>query len=171
MGAFDGTILAIDPGPEESGYLILGDKILDMGKIINDYLEDLLYSKRISNLRPSVVVEIVKSYGMPAGDSLFRTMWWLGRFSVSCDNMCYHYYEVTRKAVVSYLCNSGRAKDSNVRQALIDKYEPDLPPKKRPKKFLKGVSKDMWSALAIATYFKENFDEQFKDIRPWKKIS
>lgn len=166
MGAFNGNILAIDPGPTESGYLILGEKILDMGKVDNDYLENLLYSKRISNLKPKVVVEIVKSYGMPAGDSLFRTMWWVGRFAASCDHMNYYYYEVTRKAVVSHICHSARAKDSNVRQALIDKYEPDLLPKHRPRKFLKGVSKDMWSALAVAVFFKENFN--VKKISPWK---
>jgi len=65
--------------------------------------------------------------------------------------------------VKMHLCNSSRAKDSNIRQALIDRFEPDLPPKCRPKGILKGISKDCWQALALAVYWwdtrKENSDD------------
>lgn len=159
-------VLAIDPGPTESGYVLLGSKILDMGKVDNDYMEGLIFSKIIAVSKPLVAVEIVKSYGMPAGDSLFRTMWYCGRFSLAVDMMGYFYEEVTRKEVVTYMCGTSKAGDSNVRQALIDRFEPGLEPRHRPKGFLKGVSNDIWSALAIAVYVRDNYDLKHKRI--WK---
>ena len=152
------VIFAIDPGTTETGYIILGEEIMDMGKRENVHVENLLFSKRVQAMHPHVVVEMVKSYGMPVGDTTFRTVWWLGRFALACDQMGYYYHEVTRNEVKNYLCHSSRASDSNIRQALIDRYEPDLEARKRPKGFLKGVSKDMWSALAVAVYFKNNYN-------------
>ena len=54
-----------------------------------------------------------------------------------------------------YLCNSMRAKDSNIRQAILDRYPttgggkcPQVGTKKEPGP-LYGVSKDVWAAIGV----------------------
>ena len=55
-----------------------------------------------------------------------------------------------RKQIVMHHCNDARAKDKNIRQAMIDRFgEPGT--KKNPGGTY-GISKDIWSALAIAAY-------------------
>jgi len=50
-----------------------------------------------------------------------------------------------------HLCGSARAKDTNIRQALIDRYGGSAAiGKKAAPGPLYGVSKDVWSALAVA---------------------
>ena len=58
-----------------------------------------------------------------------------------------------------HLCNSVRAKDSNVRQALLDRFPatgggktPQIGTKSKPGP-LYGFSKDMWAALGVALTF------------------
>ena len=85
---------------------------------------------------------MVASYGMPVGKDIFETVKWIGRFEEAAATI----WEVKtiliyRKDVKSYLCGSMKAKDSNIRQALIDLLG---------KEKTKGVSKDIWSALAVA---------------------
>jgi hypothetical protein len=65
-----------------------------------------------------------------------------------------------------HLCNSMRAKDANVRQALIDRFGP-VGTKKQPGK-LYGVATHYWAALGVAVYSADVFDpSQFwiEDLR------
>ena len=69
--------------------------------------------------------------------------------------------QVYRKDVKMHLCGSMRAKDTNIRQAIIDRYPasgggkcPQIGTKKEPGP-LYGVSKDIWSALAVAITYSE----------------
>ena len=64
-----------------------------------------------------------------------------------------------------YLCHSMKAKDGNIRQAILDLYggkDVALGNKKRPGP-LYGVSKDIWAALAVAITYcgmnKIDFDD------------
>ena len=73
-----------------------------------------------------------------------------------------NYKKIYRMDVKMYLCNNTRAKDGNIRQAIIDRYPangggktPQIGTKKHPGP-LYGVSKDVWSALAVAIYCAEN---------------
>jgi hypothetical protein len=96
-----------------------------------------------------VVIEMVASYGMAVGASVFETCVTIGRFvqlfSRLPVSMMY------RKDVKMHLCNSMRAKDANIRQALLDRLGPQGTKKNPGPTF--GVSKDIWSALACAVTF------------------
>ena len=55
--------------------------------------------------------------------------------------------------VKGQICRDSRAKDSNVRQALIDRYGGPSTVKKGG--VLHGVSKDVWAALAVGVTYWE----------------
>lgn len=142
------NVFAIDPGPVQSAYVVWdGSEILEMDKVDN---ENLLVM--VGNLYcPAVfVIEQIKSYGMAVGEPIFNTVFWSGRL---CQAWRGVFHRVPRMDVKMHLCHDSRAKDSNIRQALIDRFEPELKPKQRPKGILKGVKADIWAALAVAVYF------------------
>jgi hypothetical protein len=57
---------------------------------------------------------------MPVGAEVFETIYWSGRFAEAYG--VEHDARITRIDVKMHLCHSPRAKDGNVRQALIDRF-------------------------------------------------
>ncbi len=104
-----------------------------------------------------LAVEMIASYGMAVGKDVFATAVWSGRFSQRWND--WHaaghglLVPVYRRDVKLHLCGSARAKDANVRQALIDRFGPGkdraIGVKASPGP-LHGVSSHVWSALAVA---------------------
>ena len=142
-------ILAIDPGNIESAYCIIEKetyKPIEFGKIDN---QQLLKQIGLFKNIDCIVIEKVASYGMTVGKEVFDTCEWYGRFIQKyCDtndNLNIEY--VFRKDVKINLCNSMKAKDSNIRQALIDRFGV-VGIKKNPGWFY-GFKKDIWSAYAV----------------------
>ena len=137
-------ILAIDSGNVESGYCLIDAetyKPLEFGKIENN---ELLF--KIKELEyDEIVLEMVASYGMPVGASIFETCVWIGRYiqARKCPNFEYIY----RKEEKMNICNSMKAKDSNIRQALIDRFG-EVGTKKNQGWFY-GFKKDIWAAYAV----------------------
>lgn len=77
----------------------------------------------VSNVDYDVlVIEMIASYGMPVGKEIFETCVWIGRFKelaiIKNKKVDYIY----RKEEKINLCQSMKAKDSNIRQALIDRF-------------------------------------------------
>lgn len=72
---------------------------------------------------------MIASYGMPVGKEIFDTCVWIGRFIEANDK---DYKFVYRKDEKINLCNSMKAKDSNIRQALIDRFG-EVGTKKNPR--------------------------------------
>jgi hypothetical protein len=59
-----------------------------------------------------------------------------------------------RRAVMLALCGDSRAKDANIRQALIDRFGgPAAVGRKAAPGPLYGIARDVWSALAIAVTY------------------
>jgi hypothetical protein len=148
-------ILAIDPGPAESGWMVLEDGIpipALFGKEPNADLRQWM----LNWLGPdghrvdAVVIEEVHSYGMPVGREVFDTVRWTGRFEEVAARLRIPVEWLGRKDVVVCLCGSAKAKDPNVRRALLDRFGGDgaKGTKARPGP-LHGVSGDVWSALAV----------------------
>lgn len=151
-------ILAIDPGTEESAYVLLTFpdstiEIIDKGKVKNDTMLTLI--ERYGNNLSHTVIEMVASYGMPVGKSTFETVYWIGRFCECAFHSRYSKVErIFRKSdVCMHLCHTTKAKDSNIRQALIDRY--GEPGTKNSPGLLYGISNDVWSALAIGVTYRD----------------
>lgn len=153
-------VFAIDPGNTESGYALIQMpefQLLDFGKVNNEFL--LKDIPVLAERADRFAIEMVASYGMAVGKDVFETCVWIGRFIQKSP--CRHNF-VYRKDEKMCLCGSLKAKDSNIRQALIDRYatfdfKSGKGTKKNPDTFY-GVSKDAWQAIAVGvTYYeKEN---------------
>lgn len=145
-------ILAIDPGCTESAYVLFGENgICDFGKVTNEILLEKVRSLPMAGSpSTSAVIEMVASYGMAVGKEVFETVFWIGRFYeiLSVKMQTGRAY---RKDIKLHLCNNLRAKDSNIRQALIDRFGP--PGTKNAPGVTYGIKVDIWQALAVAVYW------------------
>lgn len=148
-------LLAIDPGPVESAYVVFdvaSCSPLRWQKVPNEKLRAEIRITRCDRL----AVEMIASYGMPVGAEVFETCVWIGRLVelwVGRTGAWFPPEMVFRREVSLHLCGSARAKDPNVRQALIDRYGPgkDLAiGKKASPGVLYGMSGDCWAALGVA---------------------
>ncbi len=150
------SVLAIDPGPEQSAWLEYRD-----GRPVAFAIEpNAVVLERVAEVHADLLaVEMIASYGMAVGCEVFETCVWAGRF-IQCwvgfgalgggeDTV----RRVYRRDVKLHLCGSARAKDKNVRQALIDRFGPGKARAiglKASPGLLYGVSSHVWSALAVA---------------------
>ena len=148
-------ILAIDPGPQVSAWVLFDERVRRVrGKATEDNLGVLrLIILRRDMVRPcsACIIEKVESFGMAVGADVFETVFWGGRFAQAWgdDNTL---YRIGRKEVKLALCGSARAKDRNIRQALIDRFggkEAAIGKKAAPGP-LYAVKGHEWSALALA---------------------
>ena len=147
-------ILAIDPGTEQSAYMCYYDKeLVEFAIVDNETLRHIIPQFTADYC----AIEMVAHYGMAVGKEVFETCVWIGRFAEKWESV---HKEKTifiyRKEVTMHLCHSARAKDPNVRQAILDMFPctgggktPQKGTKKQPGP-LYGISKDVWSALAVA---------------------
>lgn len=148
-------ILAIDPGCTESAWLSYGDGIGKFAKQPNETVLEMLRDRGPQFQHQHLAIEMVASYGMAVGKTVFETVFWIGRFVEAWNGP---YTLVYRKDVKLHLCGSVRAKDANIRAALIDMFggsrDVSIGTKKRPGP-LYGITADVWAALAVATYYKD----------------
>lgn len=157
-------ILAIDPGNSESGWCLIDTddcRPLDFGKDPND---DVLRLFRRGDIIakdpvPRAVIEMVGHYGtgMPAGKDVFETCVWIGRFQQhALGGLGTLPTLVKRGPVKLHHCGSSRAKDSNITQALVDRFAPGQSNHGKGTKaapgFFYGFKADIWQAYALAVY-------------------
>lgn len=138
-------ILALDPGPTQTGWVIFGaGKVHDSGVSDN---HDVLRWVQAGQDCDVLAIEMIAGMGMTVGQTTFETVRWIGRFQQAWadpDAVKLIY----RRDVKMHVCGDSRAKDSNIRQALIDAFgEPGT--KKSPGP-THGVKSHAWSALAVA---------------------
>jgi hypothetical protein len=138
-------VLGIDPGTTESAWVLWDGSRVQAGKIhANEALRHDLNRGLIPHTHAAV--EMVACYGMPVGREVFETCVWIGRFSEYIDAEF-----VFRRDVKLHLCNSAKAKDANIRQALLDRLG-HVGTKGNPGP-LYGVKSHLWAALAVAVYW------------------
>lgn len=153
------TILAIDPGNTLSAYALIGRdrKPLYFDKIPNGELLTGLRTKALGLASDHVAIEMVASYGMAVGADVFETCVWTGRFA---EAIAYRTGQepllVKRLPVKLHHCHDTKAKDSNIRQALVDRFAPGQPNHGKGTKvapgWFHGFSADIWQAYALAVY-------------------
>jgi hypothetical protein len=150
------NFMAIDPGYTQSALVRIWGRGIDFKlKTTNDNILTLIGNMRCPDIpeldTPTVVIEMVACYGMPVGHEIFDTCVWIGRFTQRALFAGADVHLVYRKDIKLHLCHSVRANDSNVRQALIDRW--GAPGTKKAPGPTYGISKDVWAALAVATYW------------------
>jgi hypothetical protein len=166
------VILAIDPGTVQSAWLAFDTTAgLPLGPWRRTFGEEVCPALRaiepngelIDRIRgwhaaarfgevpyiDAVVIEQVVSYGMPIGETTIETVHWAGRFAEAAFPL--PVYRVPRLAVRMALCHSGRAKDPNVRAALLDRFgrAAAIGRKAHPGP-LYGFKADLFAALGVA---------------------
>ena len=151
-------ILSIDPGPIESAYVILKDdlSIQEFAKLKNDDLLGIIPCVFYNNHAKHFAIEAIASYGMAVGQEVFDTCFWSGRFWESAQNFKnVKYQKIYRKDEKMNLCHSMKANDSNIRQALIDRF--GVVGVKANKGWFYGVSKDVWAAIAVGVTYSDMY--------------
>jgi hypothetical protein len=146
------TILAIDPGTTESGWCLYHDgRVLGAGVKPND----IMLLEIQSTYADELAIEMIAGMGMAVGQTTFETCVWIGRM-IQVWRRPNEVRMIYRRDVKLHLCGNPRAKDANIRQALIDKFPrtgggktPQVGTKKQPGPLF-GVSSHAWSALAVA---------------------
>ena len=156
--------LAIDPGPEQSAFVLYDPearaRVRMFAKLRNRELLEKLPQHRIAMAKelggfgsPVLAVEMIASYGMAVGREVFETCVWIGRFVQAWGG---DHELLYRRDVKLHLCGSMRARDANVRQALLDRFGPGKEKAvgtKRAPGPLYGVHGDVWAALGVAVTY------------------
>jgi len=152
-------IYTIDPGNEQSAFLVYDT---DNNKFLQkEIMQNQLLSYDLKALKKSddiLLIENIQCFGMAVGRTVFDTCIWIGRFIESWlsfyndkDN---NYFLINRRDIKLHFCEHPRAKDTNIRQALIDRF--GKPGTKNNPGFLYGIKKDLWSTVAITFYWVDN---------------
>lgn len=153
-------ILAVDPGTVQSATVIYNpDSSIRLPAITDNpvLLINMLNPGWLADLAcppTHMAIEMMASMGMTVGQSVLETAVWIGRLIQAWLGHANHTYElIYRVDEKLHLCGAPRAKDANIRQAIMDRYgstrQAAIGTKKNPGP-LYGVSKDVWSALAVA---------------------
>lgn len=149
------VIIGVDPGPTKTAITVYrphntlrfdGQQkpIFEFGIYDNPEVFEVLHGA--GNV---VYMEGIQAMGMAVGATVFETAYMIGRIQrfLDAEIRC-PYHMIKRTDVKMHHCGSMRAKDTNIRQAIIDRFG-EVGTKKTPG-LLYGCSKDMWSSTAIA---------------------
>lgn len=151
-------ILAIDPGNVESAYVVIDTETcqpIAFAKTTNDEIRRAIIAGNFEDC-DGAHIEMIRSYGMSVGHEVFETCVWIGRFlealrltTAAPPQPCLTF----RADVKLHHCGQTKAKDSNVTQALIDRFAPDKPNRGKGTKadpgFFYGFRADIWQAYAL----------------------
>ena len=148
-------VLAIDPGNRQSAWCMIDGETLrplffdkEENQVVLTAVQHIPYDR--------IVIERVASYGMAVGRDVFETCEWVGRFTQAARVPPDYVYRQEEKL---HICGDSRAKDTNSRRALIDRFaQHDLKNGKGTKKnpdWFYGFSADVWQAYAVAVTYVE----------------
>ena len=154
------VVLAIDPGDEYSAFVFIDTETYKPLYFAKEKNEDAIihminYIKdnetHMSNVK-DVACEMIASYGMGVGAHVFWTCVEIGKFTVLLEQAGCKMNYIYRKDEKMNICKSMKAKDSNIRIALIDRFaqfdkKTGKGTKKNPDWFY-GFSADCWQAYS-----------------------
>ena len=156
-------IAAIDPGSRRSAWIVLDTATMRpvwRGDVPQFGIDD---NDRLLALMPTIdadhlAIEYMRPRGMPTSRDEMDTQFWAGRLVQAWRRPWTPIYRTDEKLT---LCGDSRARDSNIRRALIDRYPPTGGGKvpqvgtKRDPGPLYGIRRDIWQALAVAVTWAE----------------
>lgn len=169
-------VIGLDPGTTQSAVVVYdaeAKRVVEAVTAANDVilagcdgaaLDALsVYSLDTFGDKAQLVIEKIEAMGMAVGAEVFETVFWSGRFYQAWP---WQVERVSRRDVKLHLCGSMRAKDANVRQALIDKL--GAPGTKKQKGPTYGVSSHQWAALAVAVTYADSWSRPSADTKGGK---
>lgn len=158
-------LLAIDPGNKETAFVLMDEQytVLDKGKVTNDQM--IAYIWHNARSIDHVVVEMIASYGMAVGAEVFETCVMIGKIERTAEQKEIEHSRVFRSEEKLCICKNSRAKDSNIRAGLIERFakfdkKRGTGTKTAPDHFY-GVSKDMWAAFAVGVVYLDGINGLF----------
>ncbi len=151
-------IVAVDPGSSHTALVTMEGmhitfRMYDTNEEVLARLPALIGT--VASNPDHMAIEMVACYGMAVGAEVFDTCVWVGRFIEAWRRP---HTRIYRKDVKIALCNSMKAKDGNIRQALIDLYsggkgaDVAIGRKAAPGPLF-GFSGDLWAALAVGVTY------------------
>lgn len=151
-----GYVLALDPDPRGATWVVLDTSasttaprvVACQQRATLGEIEGLLARPDIGR----VAVEMIEAMGMAVGREVFETCVNIGRIEEQAARAGHVAERITRRSVKLLLCGSMRAKDPNVRQAILDRYgatKAEAIGTKRAPGPLYGVSGDVWAAIGV----------------------
>jgi len=151
-----GLVLCIDPGPEQSGYVLVQDgKVIEGGHICNEEVLDLsTWAGEPRFQAPTtVIIEWLSCYGSMIGQTVLRTAEMCGRVRERL-RLFYEpvkYIELTRPEVCRRLTGKTRSiTKAVIRRAVIDIMgEVGTKPKPGPLYIMRKAGPHAWDALAL----------------------
>ena len=156
-------VIGLDPGNIYSAYCVIDGETLrplDFGKLENEALRRYLREEIRFAEEDRGAIEMVASYGMAVGREVFDTCRWIGRYEETLTRKLYVPPTlIFRREEKLHICGDSRAKDANIRRALIDRFaDHDLKNGKGTKKdpdWFYGFSADVWAGYAVALVMAE----------------
>ena len=149
-------VLSLDPGNTHTGWVIVDKDTIKPLEFAKDKNEDLARKMISGELQfDEFVTERMESFGMAIGRTVLIACEWIGRFCQIAEMKGCQSNYVYRHTEKMHICHDSRAKDANIRRALIDRFA-STPSGKGTKKnpdWFYGVSSDCWSAVAVATVY------------------
>lgn len=155
-------VLAIDPGNEATGWVIADKgtrKPLEFDKTENSQLAQMMIDGTLQF--DEFVSERMESMGTLIGRTVLEACEWVGRFSQIAECLGCKVNYVYRHEEKVHICHDSRAKDANLRRALIDRFAKTANGKgtaKDPDFFYKFKA-DVWSAYCVLTVHCDREDE------------
>lgn len=171
----DSVYIGIDPGTSESGIValfpdnrVISPLVLENGEVLKECsrIVHRAATEYPCGIPIRVGVEMIASYGMPVGKEVFETILWIGHFISQFPSLAspVSVKKVYRINVKSHICKSGKAKDANIRQAILDLFPgdgggktPQIGTKAEPGP-LYGVKSHIWAALGVAITARDTWD-------------
>ena len=154
-------ILAIDPGNIESAYVLMDYdlKPVEIGKVDNIKMLEIIETEAYEH----IAIEMVASYGMAVGETVFETVFWIGRYwETALLTNCTYMKRIYRKDVKMNLCHTMKAKDGNIIQALVDRFASNTRNKGKGVKanpgWFYGFKADIWQAYAVGVTYYDRYE-------------
>ena len=145
-------VTGIDPGPKFTAYTVFctdgsNHQIVSMGKVPNSEMMSIIKNGVL--VKNSVVfIEGMQAMGMPVGAETFETCYFIGKILEVLEQRDVDHRLIFRKEVKLHHCGTNKAKDANIRAALIERF--GGVGTKKEQGLLYGVKADIWSSTAIA---------------------
>lgn len=160
-------VVGLDPGFRQSAYVTFdGTKVLEHDIVDNDVMLTRLETAKdgVNAKELILVVEQISMGGMIAGAEIFETCFISGRFVEMWSPR--RWDRVKRTSVKMHLCGQMRAKDANIRQALLDRFGPNAVGVKASPGPLYKIRSHEWAALAVAVTYWDQRHAEPEQIRP-----